>query len=181
MERTDGLLLHSIPYLGQQRILKVLTPETGLLSFLAKKSIVPIFTTPFVYAEWIYEKNNREIYPLRDASLLDELSGLKQNYPHLSAAGKIAQDLLRTQLPNKSCPELFALALACLRKLPLFQEPEILLAMFRLKLLSLEGLLSEVSDPLSDLLHAKSFAALAALPKDAANCRQVDLLFEESF
>jgi DNA repair protein RecO len=179
-EKTTGLLFHSIVYLGQKRILKVLTPETGLLSFLAKRAIAPVFTTPFVFAEWVYQKKERELYPLNDASLFDDLSLLKKSYPHLLAAGQIAQDLLRTQLPGKPCPELFTLALACLRKLPLFPDPAPLLSMFRLKLLFLEGLISDVPAPLEPLLHAKSFSALASRPLTPDTCAQVDRLFEES-
>jgi len=180
-EKTTGLLLHSFPYLGGKRILKVLTPETGLLSFFAKRSAPPVLTTPFVYAEWVYKKNSRDIYLLEDASLLDDLALLKQTYPHVLAAGKIAQDLLRTQLPNKPCPELFSLTLACLRKLPLFHDPSSLLAMFRIKLLFLEGLISELSPSLSALLQTKSFTALATEPMDGDVCQNVDLLFQESF
>ena len=180
-EKATGLLLQAIPYLGQKRILKVLTPEMGLLSFLAQRSIAPVFTTPFVYAEWVYKKNQRDIYPLRDASLLDDLSTLKQNYSHVTAAGQMAQDLLRTQFPNKPCPELFSLTLACFRKLSLFQDPALLLAMFRLKLLSLEGLISDLPSPLSALLCTKSFAGLASQPKDPQVCEQANLLFQESF
>jgi recombinational DNA repair protein (RecF pathway) len=179
-EKTPGLLLQSIAYLGQKRILKVLTPECGILSFLANRNTAAVFTTPFIYAEWVYEKSQREIYLLRDATLLDDLSALKKEYSHLVAAGQIAQDLLRTQLPGKACPEPFTLALACLRKLPLFQESAPLLAMFRLKLLFAEGLLSELPPPLSALLHTKSFSALAVLPENKEVCRQADLLFEES-
>ena len=179
-EKTIGLLLQSIAYLGQTRILKVLTPETGLISFLTKKRIGSVFTTPFVYAEWVYRKTTKEIYLLNDATLLDDLSGLKKDYLHLSAAGQIAQDLLRTQLPGKSCHEPFALALACLRKLPLFKDPLVLLAVFRLKLLSLEGLVSDLPAPLKSLLHAKSFSALASQAFDPQTCCEAALLFEQT-
>jgi DNA repair protein RecO len=180
-EKTTGLLLQSIPYLGQTRILKILTPQSGLISLLTRRDIASIFTTPFVFAEWVYkEKSQREIHPLNDATLLDDLSTLKKDYSHLLAAAQIAQDLLRTQLPGKACHEPFALALACLRKLPLFQEPATLLAMFRLKLLSLEGLISDLPPMLERLLHAKSFNDLASLPKDQQVCREADLLFEQS-
>jgi recombinational DNA repair protein (RecF pathway) len=180
-EKITGLLLQSIPYLGQKKILKILTPENGLLSCFATKRIDPILTTPFLLGEWVYMKNQRDIHPLIDATLIDDLSALKVNYQHLTTAGQIAQDLLRTQLPGKVAHEPLSLALACLRKLPLFQEPEILLATFRLKLLFLEGLLSfELPLPLTNLLLAKSFNRLASLPKEEQIYRQVDLLFEES-
>ncbi len=132
--KTTGLLLQSIPYLGQKKILKVLTPEQGLLSFFAKKSAL----TPFCLAEWVYFKSHKEVHSLRDTTLLDSLLELRQDYSTLTAAGAIVQDLLRTQLPNKKAP--FALVCAYLKKLPL--NPPLLAASFRLKLLHHEGLLS---------------------------------------
>ena len=178
-EKTAGLLLQSIPYLGQKRILKILTPETGLLTFMAKRNTAAALTTPFALAEWVYEKQEREIHPLQDGTILDDLASLKQEYACLTAAGRLAQDLLRTQLPGKAAHEVFALALACFRKLPLFRQPDVLVAAFRLKLLALEGLVSDLPPALGALLHAKSFLGLASFPKEERVCREVDRLFEE--
>ncbi len=178
-EKTTGLLLQSIPYLGQKRILKVLTADSGLLSFFTKGKLSPVLATPFVFAEWVFQKTQKELYPLTDATLLDDLSHLKKDYPSLLAAGQLANDLLRTQVPGGDAQGPLTLALACLRKLPLFKEPAILLAAFRLKLLALEGLIDDLPPPLQELLAAKSFAHLASLSKDEQVCREVDLLFEE--
>lgn len=141
-QKTPGLLLQAIPYLGRQRILKVFTPENGLVSLFAKASISSAFSAPFCIAEWVYKKGTKEIHSLKDASLIDSLLELKKDYTTLSAAGSIAQDLLRSQLPGKKGTGLYELALACFKKLPAFSKPEILAASFRIKLLLHEGLLS---------------------------------------
>jgi len=172
--------LQSIPYLGQKKIIRVLSPESGLLSLFVLKRMSPILTTPFLLGEWVYRKGQKEIQQLTDAGLLDDLSALKTNYSHLAIAGLIAQDLLRTQFPGKAAHEPFALALACLRKLPQFCEPATLLAAFRLKLLFLEGLLSDVPLHLEPLLQAKSFHTLASLPKQEHFYAEIALLFEEA-
>jgi len=169
-EKTTGLLLQAIPYLSK-KIIKVLTPE-GLLTFITKKKAL----TPFLYAEWIYTKK-KEIHPLHDDTLLDDLSLIKQDFARLTAAGRMAQDLLRTQLPGKPAIEALTLTLACFRKLPLFSDPSHLAAIFRLKLLISEGLLDPEDTPqLQPLLQARSFTELAALP---CNTTLIDQIFEE--
>ena len=141
-EKTEGIILRSIPYLGSQKILKVFTPEAGLISLMAKKLSFAPFTSPFLVAEWVYKKGKEEIHLLKDASLLNPLSELRNDYATLSAAGEIAQDLLRSQLPAKKGGALYSLVLSYFGKLPLFARPETLAASFRLKLLLHEGLLA---------------------------------------
>lgn len=134
---TVGILLQAIPYLGQKKILKVFTPEEGLLSFFAQSTKLD----PFCIAEWVYrKKSQKEMYPLLDASLIDPLLHLRSDYATLSAAGQMAKDLLQTQLPHKKAPELFKLVVLYLQRLS--DAPATLLASFRLKLLHHEGLLS---------------------------------------
>jgi len=179
-EKTAGLLLHSIPYLGNKKILKVLTPE-GLLSFISGKKNLTALTIPFAWAEWVYStKNKKEIHPLQDGTILDDLSILKQNYATLSIAGQMAKDLLRTQMPGKPATEALTLTLACFRKLHLFAEPAILLAAFRLKLLHSEGLIGiEEAPEFETLLLSRSFIQLASLPKEEKLLYKIDLLFEQ--
>lgn len=141
-EKSPGLLLHSIPYLGQKKILKVFTPEYGLITLLSKSPKLP--SSPFCIAEWVYRPHS-SIYPLKDATLLDPLLHLRTDYTLLTAAGAIAQDLLRTQLPGKKAPDLYQLACLYLQKLP--ASPHLLAASFRLKLLLHEGLLSPEPEP----------------------------------
>ncbi len=140
-EKSLGLLLQSIPYLGRQKILKVFMPENGLVTLMAKSAIGGL-DSPFCIGEWVYRKGQKEIHTLKDGALVDPLLDLRKNYECLRAAGSMAQDLLQTQLPAQSAPHLFDLACAYFKKLPLFAKPEILSASFRLKLLLQEGLLS---------------------------------------
>lgn len=164
-EKTPGLLLQAIPYLGQSKILKLFTPEQGLLSLLVKRTKNSALTSPFCLAEWVYKKGNRDIYSFTDGSLLNGFLDLRDNYAVLSSAGSIAQDLLRTQLPGKRAPELFALSCSLFQQLPRFQHPEILPTLFRLKFLLLEGLISlericaKCSEPACSLIQGESFCS----------------------
>ncbi len=140
-EKSAGVLLQAIPCLGRQKILKVFMPENGLVSLMAKAAVSAL-TSPFCIGEWVYKKGQKEIHTLKDGSLLDSLLELRQNFDCLAAAGSMAQDLLLTQLPAKSAPQLYDLFCAYLKKIPFFLKPAILAASFRLKLLQQEGLLS---------------------------------------
>ncbi len=136
-EKTEGLLLQSIPYLGTQTILKVFTPELGLLSLIVKKGIFQ----PFCIGEWVYIEKTQGLYPLKDASVFEHFLELRTSFAILSAAGKIGRALLQSQLPGKG-GGLYALAIAYLKKLPQFSHPETLVCSFFLKLLLHDGLLS---------------------------------------
>lgn len=140
-EKTEGLLLQSIPYLGGKRILKVFTQEGGLLTLIAKKKSLAPLTIPFCKAEWVYKKGKEEIHLLQDGTVLDDLFELKQSYDVLEGAGQMARDLLRTQFPGKKGGDLYTLVLAYLKQLPQFALPKILNISFRLKILLHEGLL----------------------------------------
>jgi recombinational DNA repair protein (RecF pathway) len=166
-EKITGLLLQAIPYLEEKKILKILTAEKGLITLLSNKRISPILSSPFVWAEWVYKISSHPIPFLQDATLLDALSDLKKDFSRINIAGQIAKDLLRTQLPAKNAHEPLLLALACYRKLSTFQEPSLLGAAFRLKLLLLEGVLDiqELNSPLLQMLAlSRSFHEIATLP-----------------
>jgi recombinational DNA repair protein (RecF pathway) len=162
----------------------VLTAEHGLLTLVGDRKISSILSSPFVFAEWVYKTSSRSIYPLKDGTLLDDLRHVKENFSRLAAAGQMASDLLRTQLPGKNAEEPLGLALACLRKLPLFTQPMLLNAAFRLKLLLCEGMLheGELSSSFLQILGlSRSFQELAALPFQAEEIHTVNAMFEERF
>jgi hypothetical protein len=121
---------------------------------------------------------------LQEGTLLDDLRELKTDFSRLTAAGNMANDLLRTQLPGKTAVEPLQLILACFKKLPLFPRPELLNAVFRLKLLLCEGLLHEeelTAPSLRTLGLSRSFQELASLPFNADDICKADALFTERF
>ena len=162
-EKQQGLLLHSIPYLNNSHILKIFTQEEGLISIFTKKKDHRALASPFCIAEWVYKKRQSDMYTLLDGSLLDPLLDLRQSFASLSAAGSMAQDILKSQLPSQASPQLYALLCSYFKKIPQFKTPEILAISFRLKLLLHEGLLSLKPDcslcsrPASILAQGESF------------------------
>ncbi len=98
---------------------------------------------PFCIAEWVYQKKgSKDLYRLRDASLLDPLLLLRTSYSHLTAASAIARNILASQMSLQSAPNLYALLQSYLQRLAQFDNPNTLSLSFVLKLLTHEGLLS---------------------------------------
>ena|GEM_PF-1142359 len=139
-EKQEGVLLQSIPYLNH-RILKVFTADAGLLTLIIRHVKIKnaAAANPFCRAEWVYHRSRGEIYSVKDAALLDPLDELRKDYKILSAAGSIANDLLRSQFANRAAPGLYQLLLASLKHVP--QNPHATAQSFRLRLLQFEGLL----------------------------------------
>jgi len=141
MEKNHGILLSALPYLGRKKILKVFTSEAGLISLIVNSPKLTSLSAPFCAAEWIYRKPQKELASLSDGTLLDGFVELRSSYEKISAAGAIANDLLRSQLPCKPTPLLYELLFAYFRKLGTSLNPEALATSFRLKLLIHDGLL----------------------------------------
>jgi DNA repair protein RecO (recombination protein O) len=164
-ERQVGILLTAHAYLGQKKILKVFTRDAGLISLISKSPKLIALTAPFCLAEWLYRKTERELSTLTDGTLLDPFLTLRSSYDLLLAAGSMASDLLKSQLPAKSSPDLYALLLAYFKKLPEFPTPALLATSFRLKLLLHEGLLSltpecaHCDSPARTLLNGESLCS----------------------
>ena len=182
-KKIEGLLLQSTPYLGNKKILKVLTPDEGLLTLMTKQRTLEPFTHPFLIAEWVYRRGKGEIHSLIDATLLNDLSHLRKDYTTLTIAGQIAQDLLKTQWPEKPGSGPYLLASAFLQKLSL--NPETLLASFRLKLLLHDGHIGEEALPFAqeeqDVVHeltlTRQFSLLQNLKVEKGLQDKIEQLF----
>lgn len=141
-EKTEGLLLQTTAYLGQKKILKILTPHKGYISCITQKKSLKGFTDPFLIAEWVYQDKGRDLHSLTDASLLDDLLQIRSSYTALQVAGKIAACILRIAFAGKSEPILYSLSTAYFRKVSLYAHTPSFVASFQLKLLLHEGLLA---------------------------------------
>jgi DNA repair protein RecO len=139
---SQGLLLQAIPYLGSGRILKVFTRKEGLISLFTKTRKLGSLGSPFCIGEWVYQDGSKDLYKLKDASLVDPLLDLRTSFEAISSAGLIAQEILKSQLPSPTSPLLYELLIKYFKKLSQFTNPEILPLSFRCKLLLYEGLLS---------------------------------------
>jgi DNA repair protein RecO len=142
-ERTQGIVLRSLDYKDNQRIVTAFTP-IGLISLIvksiAKKNSA--LTTPFCVAEFVLRKGRSDLRFFLDGTVLDSHISLREKLPSLQAAGNLAQVILSSQLQGKSSYDLYALFRCYLKQIPSFESPASLVASFQLKLLGYEGLLA---------------------------------------
>lgn len=143
--RTEGIVVNSIPFQDYDRIITVVTPDEGLIKFIFKgsastKSGKASSTTPLTVAEFIYSKGRSDLLKGHEISPLDHQLALRNNLNTLEAACDMLQIINATQMPGKSCTNLYKLLLAYLKKLPFAHDPATLSTSFRLKTLRHEGM-----------------------------------------
>lgn len=142
-QRSEGIVLRSIPFKEHDRIITVFMQEAGVVSLLVKKAHRQrALISPFCQGEFLYVKGKTDLYQFRDGTALEEHYALRSSLAYLSAAGEMIQAILQSQLPGKAAPDLYALLAACMRQIPLCDHPFRLITSFRLKLLTHEGVLS---------------------------------------
>lgn len=146
-EKTEGIVLKTVPFKESDRILSLFTPDQGIISLyvrnLSKKK--PAFvnlTTPFCQAEYLFRKGRSDLHHFHDGTILDLHLPIRRSYRHLESAGKMLRAILKSQMPGKESPGLYHLLISYLKKLSETSFPETLWASFALKLLKYEGLLS---------------------------------------
>ena len=143
-QTTEGLILRVIPFKDYDQIL-VLFTEKGLIKVIEKGGRSKSrgkkgLCTPLTQVELIYSERRGEIFCCHEIHCLDSFTILRQELLFLEVASDFLQALLTSQLPGKEAPQLYALLLFYLKKIPLTASPWILATSFRLKLLKHDGL-----------------------------------------
>ena len=146
-EKAEGIVLRSLEYKDQQRIITLFTKEEGIISLIVKRissrrSNLLALTTPFTRGEYLYRKGRSELMPFEDATLLDEHLELRNRFESLQAGGELIQAISASQMPGKAAPILYSLFNAYLKQIPHFPEPDTAICSFLLKLLKHEGLIA---------------------------------------
>jgi DNA repair protein RecO (recombination protein O) len=173
--KTEGIILKMIPYKDHHRIIQIFTPDSGIISLLAKGVSRPkmqALLSPLTQLEIVYRKKGSDLCFFKEGFVIEHHHFLRERWDLLESAGKIASALLQSQFPEKAAPDLYKLLIACLKHLPYFQQPATLIALFYLKLLTHEGVIAwerpalfplsypqQTWNELKNLAHAKSFRA----------------------
>lgn len=148
MEETEeAIVLRSIEFKERQRIITLLTRESGVLSLIVngihqKKGSLINLTTPLCRGEFHYRKGKSDLHRFLDGSIADMHLPLRQSYDHLEAASLYLQAIHTSQLPGKPAPILYALCASYLKQLKEFDHPKTLAGSFYLKILKHEGLIA---------------------------------------
>lgn len=143
MQRLKGIILHSIPFKEHDRIVTLFTLELGLIAAMIYRATVkratPGATDPLTCVEVMAAEGKGELYSCRDITIVSQNLKLRNRLSSLRAGSSIVQVLRRTQLPYKPAPLLYSLLEGYLAHIPAFENPEVLVQSFQLKLLRHEG------------------------------------------
>jgi hypothetical protein len=183
-EQAEGIVLKSIDYKEQERIITLFTPDSGVISLIVK-SVADrkrlALSSPFCRGEYIFTRGKSDLFRLRDGTTLNDHFDLRKEYQYIQAAGTMTSLILHSQLPGKAAPALYALFSTCLDQLPSFSYPLTLVTAFRLKLFTHEGLISWETRVLDQALviqnsccegPAESFTPIEwEAAKELATCR----------
>ncbi|NLJ69895.1 MAG: DNA repair protein RecO [Clostridiaceae bacterium] len=141
--KTKGFVIQSIAYRDSNRLLKILTPEHGLITCSAqgaksKKSTLRIASSPFVFAE--YELfYYRERYRVQAANVIDAFLPLMEDIKRLTCISHLAElvlDVLRDNSKGKTSYPFWAYASY---KITTDQDPVLVTNLAQLKYLSEQG------------------------------------------
>ncbi len=141
-EKTEAIVLKSIPFQEKDRILTLFSREMGLFSLIVKKISSPqlmTLTTPFCLGEFLYKKGRGELFSFRDGTVLDSHSFLRTDLASCMAAASMARALLNSHFPQGHISSLYLLFVSYLKQLPSFEKKENLVCSFCMKILLHEG------------------------------------------
>lgn len=145
--RVEGIILKVIPFGDYDQILSLFTAEIGLVKLFIKgsrsrKRGLQGICIPLTGVEAIYKEKNSELFGCQEMTLIESYRFLRNDLNYLKAACDMLNAVESTQLPCKPAPQLYALLLYFLARIPDCTDLAALTASFRLKLLRHEGLIT---------------------------------------
>lgn len=156
-ERTEGIVLLSLDYKENQKIITIFSQDAGVMSLILKNPSKRncrqlTLSSPFCQAEFIYRKGRSELCTFIDGHPINENLHLRSQLSFVQTAGLLTKAILTSQLPGKAAPDLYRLFTLYFKQITTFDDPSILISSFYLKLLKHEGL-TEISSLCSTCLH----------------------------
>lgn len=195
-EKHEGLVLRNTEFRDRQKILTLFTKKTGIISLIIKgisqkRSSLVTLASPLTCGEYLLRISRSSLYTFQDGTLIKTHSKLRENLDHIEAAALLVRALLKSQLPEKPAPNLYALTLTYLKFLPSIENPSTFSSSFLLKLLKHEGILS-LDHPHTDfssnqwqavriLTELKTFQELQKTPTSPKLLEKVKTLFNNYY
>lgn len=145
--QTRALVLGSIPHKELNQILSLFSPTLGRISVYmrnTKKSVIEqgALCSALTVGEFTIRQTRTDLYRFEEGKALNLHFPLRKEYPLLETALLCLKSLKEGVWRGAPSPELFHLTLKILERIPYFTQPQTALALFRIKLLKHEGLLS---------------------------------------
>lgn len=189
-KRTEGIVLHSLPFRDFDRIITLFTKEIGIVKAIIPKSLSTKTShsahDPLTQGEFVLKPGKSNLYRCEDLSILNQNLQLRKNLTLLQTGCEMAKTISFSQLEGKPAPKLYNLLISYLSLLPQSPSPHNLLSSFTLKLLRHDGLLhlaescSQCHSPTSHLHLGESFChshkPLSSLPFSSEEISILQLL-----
>ncbi len=145
LHKIEGIVLKSLQIKEHDRILTLMTKESGMVKLYCKASrnhgyLTEALWSVFTKGEFVFALTEGELGFFREGTVLSQNLRLHDSYESLKSAYKINEALLRSQSLHKPAPLLYLFFDLTLEKLPSFPS-SLLLTTFFLKLLKHEGYL----------------------------------------
>ncbi len=135
--RCEGVVLQSLPFKERDLIVTLFSSE-GLVKLFVRGKRSALMT-PLTRGEFHFSLGRSDLNQFKEGSILAQHLSLRERIESLESACHMAEALLRTQLPGKSAPDLYALFVHLLGSISKASEPKDVVLLFRLKLLMHEG------------------------------------------
>ncbi len=144
--RLEGIVLKSLNFQDNDKILTVFSRDLGLVKLIVKKGNTKHcpahLTSPLSQGEFIYSKGNSDLLKCQEISPINNYFNLRENLEELEASCDMLQSLLDSQPPHTPSSHLYDLCCSYFSKMPAMEYPQLLADSFRLKILRHDGLLN---------------------------------------
>ncbi|MDP1880939.1 MAG: DNA repair protein RecO [Parachlamydiaceae bacterium] len=144
-QKTEGIILHQIPFQNYDNILTLFTQDAGIIKILDKggrskrKGSLGI-SLPLTKVEVVYIEKKSEIFSCKEIYLLDSYHFLRNELAHIAVGCDLLKTIQVSQFLNKPATSLYQLLSTYINHIPTISNPWILSASFKLKLLRHDGL-----------------------------------------
>jgi DNA repair protein RecO len=177
--QTKGIVLKVIRYSDTQEIHTLFTEQMGLISLITKVkkrgNLPPLYEGEFTL------RKGKNFFQLIDARQTAHHHLIRERLLSIETAFQLIHILLKSQMPLKPAPALYALFSAFLKQIPSLENLPALKAVFIAKLLLHEGHLDPDNELLSQLAVLKSFKDIESFPLPKEGEKEIDHRFDEAY
>ena len=195
--RDQAIVIDAINFGDYDKIITLLTFQHGILSAIVKrgnspKYFSPALISPLTIGEYVLREQKGELLRFLDGSILDPQMALREDYDRLECAGKIVNTIKTRLLPNKKVDTLYLLTQKLLYALQKGYNPRNIYAVFLIKFLLYEGLISQnhitdismlryENEIIKKIISERSITKLAAINIESRFAKKIYKIFEISF
>lgn len=177
--KTKGVVLKGIRYNDTQEIHTLFTEELGLISLITKskkkENLPPLYEGEFVV------KKGKNFFQLLEAKQTAFHHKIRESLDTIETAFKLIHILLKSQMPLKASPALYALFSTFLKQLPNVKNQGTLKAVFTAKLLFHEGHLDPDQPLLAKLATLRSFKEMDCFVLNESESKEIDQHFDQAY